>query len=166
MAPYVICGEITFEVTAKCLEWLAKNRASPVELWLCSEGGDAAAGMALYSAFKSHGESVTIVIHGCCESIASVILQAADCRKIAPDAYIQLHRGTVSLEDIVPEEQAVTAAFLNYYYDRLDNIVYLRMKASGSKLSRRRYREEVRRAVFFTATEALRNGLVDEIMEG
>lgn len=164
MAPYVLCAEITPDVVRDCLRWIAANPASPLHIWLCSNGGDIADAMALYAAIKNHAEEVTITVLGCVESCASVVLQAADVRRIDRNAYIMLHRGSTSLTDTSPDESATTAKFLQTYYDYVDKLVYQRMKSSGAKLSAKRYREEISRAKFYSADEALKGGLVDEVI--
>lgn len=175
MQPYVVCGEICvggesegvrLENTVRpLLQWIAANRASPLDIWLCSEGGDISGAMAVYSALKSHPEPVTITVFGSVESCASVILQAADVRRITASAYIMIHRGTTSNGDISPDEAENTTAFMRQYYDYIDDIVYARMKVSGARLSKKTYRALVQGAAFYTAGDALKAGLVDEIVE-
>jgi ATP-dependent Clp protease protease subunit len=165
MQPYVLCGEIDYETVAPALRWVASNPTSPLEIWMVSCGGDVDAAMALYAVLSNHPSEVTITVIGCAMSSAAVLLQAADVRRIHESAYIMMHRGATTTADISPDEAASTAAFNQRYYDYLDNLVYLRMKESGCKVSKKRFREAIQQSVFYTADEAMKAGLVDEIFK-
>lgn len=161
--PFILLGDLEETIIRPCIQWVWANRANPIEILLSSPGGDIGHSMALYAAIVDHPEDVTVTVIGSAESCGALILQAADVRRIHHTAYVMIHRGASEQGEISPDEAETTAVFNRKYYDYIDEIIYQRMRKSGCRMSRKKYQELVRQAAYFTAHDAVKVGLADEV---
>lgn len=83
----------------KGIHLLNKTR-KPFKIILSSGGGDVFAGMSIYDAIRLSPCRVTVVGSGSVQSMAPVILQAADVRILEAGAAIMLHDGSFGQSDM------------------------------------------------------------------
>ncbi|WP_163834746.1 ClpP-like prohead protease/major capsid protein fusion protein [Spartinivicinus ruber] len=81
-----------YGVSAKgFLEAVKTIKTPAIELHLNSPGGSIFDGTAIYNALRNHPATITGYIDGVAASMASVILQACDVRKVPENAYFMMH---------------------------------------------------------------------------
>lgn len=131
---------------------------SPVEVTINSPGGYVTAGSEIYTALKEYGGHVTTKIVGMAASAASVIAMAGDKTIISPTAQMMIHNVSGGAwgdhRDLQHE-----ADVLKNYNTSIANAYALKTGKSHDELLQLMDNE-----TYFTAQQALENGLVDEIM--
>lgn len=75
---------------------ILNSSSGPIHIILNNPGGEWAHGMAIYDIIKLSPNHVTITVYGQAMSMASVILQAADSRVLAPNCEVMIHYGSNS----------------------------------------------------------------------
>ena len=142
------------------LLYLDSDSHSPISIYINSPGGSIYAGFAIYDTMRILKSPVSTVAIGATMSMGTVILTAGakGKRYALPHATIHMHpagggaRGYTEDVGIAFREQ-----------ERLQNqIFYLVGKNSGH--AREEIEEAFRRDRFMNATEAVRYGLVDEVL--
>lgn len=87
-----IFGDITAELVPAIVAEIDACKASgEIKLTICSNGGDAFAGLAVYDLLRGCGLKVTTEIVGICASAASVIALAGDVRQMGENSMMMLH---------------------------------------------------------------------------
>jgi ATP-dependent protease ClpP protease subunit len=131
----------------------------PIHIHLNSYGGNFHAGMAAYRSVLNATSPVYIHNEGAVASAATFMAVAADYRDIGAEGLFCIHQ--------------ISGAFRGKYYEFVDekenfdkemevmNKVYLQ----HTKLTQKDIDQIMRRDLWFTAEEALKKGLVDEILE-
>lgn len=137
---------------------------SSFEVVFTSPGGSVLHGFALFDFLRSlsrRGHRIVTTSLGYSASMAGVLLQAGDTRKIGTESYLHIHEisagmvGKVSeLEDEVEFCKKMTQRTVDIFVSR-----------SGGKLTAGKLRKMFeRRECWLASDEALRYGLVDEIL--
>jgi len=96
-----IYGEITSEkwfesdVTPNDINFITGIDAELINVHLNSPGGEVFSGITIGNILRDHRALVSITVEGIAASIASVILQAADERKIYDNAMVMIHNASV-----------------------------------------------------------------------
>lgn len=127
---------------------------------LNSGGGEETAGYAIYDAITMARNKVIIEGYGHVCSIAAAIFQAADVRKMSPNAQFMIHNGTMTTGEDVQQNIIVDLAD----QIRKNNIRYHSILANRSKLSYTEIEEACRGDTFYSSEECLKNGFCDEIV--
>ena len=70
----------------------------PIKIFLSSNGGDEAAGFAIFDTLRLCRNQVKIYGYGGIYSIAALIFQAGNQRYLAPSAQLMMHNGTVGVD--------------------------------------------------------------------
>lgn len=132
----------------------------PVRLVIASCGGDVDAGTALYEAIRIHHNPVIIDVLGHAYSMATMVLQAGSVRRASPETRIMVHQGVAGIEPIptlhVPAVSREIARSHNRYCEIL-------AERSGQPITT--IRRLCRKESFMSATEAVRMGLLDEVLK-
>lgn len=129
----------------------------PVTIKINSGGGDVFAGCEIYNELKNYSGEVTIEIHGLCASIASVIAMAGKC-KMSPLGEIMIHNVSTSTSgDYRDMEHSVEV--LKKANKTVANAYILKTGMSEEEAYNLMDKE-----TWLTADEALKLGLIDEIM--
>jgi len=138
----------------------AGNKEKEIILEVNSPGGSVYAGFEIYSLLRQAGVPVRAEIQSIAASATSVVVAAADTVAISPVGQIMIHLPTTytsgNQHDHTESLQmldAITDSILNAY------IVKSKGKASRNELRRMMDKE-----TFLTAQQALKYGLVDEII--
>lgn len=144
------------------LHWAErKSRARAWTVWLCSPGGDVFEALAVYAALRSIRRRVVTVALGYTASGGSVVLQAGHVRRMSRTAWLMIHEVHLAQNEPMRTSDVQDEASL---MRRLDEQL-LNIYAERAKVSRRRLRELYqRRDYWMPAQEALKYGLVDEVV--
>lgn len=145
------------------LDSRAPDGDKPISIILNSPGGEEYHGLAIYDAIKTCKNHVKIFVFGMAASMASIILQAADERILAPNARIMIHYGT--------REEAGHAKIVsawNKEYDKMDKemeVLYLeKIREKKPSFTLKKLQEMLYFDTIFDAKKAMAYGLADEVL--
>ncbi|MBQ8616284.1 MAG: Clp protease ClpP [Clostridia bacterium] len=128
-----------------------------VTVFISSPGGDVVAASEIYTALKEHKGHVTVMIDGVAASAASVIAMAGDTVRMAPTAYLMIHRaGTVAWGNVDDMDEAARQL------REIDDGIILAYQ-TRSHLSRDELLNLMKQESWLNAASALEYGLIDEI---
>ena len=143
------------------LEALEFGMPGGLKVVISSEGGDEAAGFAMYDLLKSAPCQVTTVGVGSVMSIAALVFQAGDHRVLMPECRYMVHNGSYDfgkgdtqqnhIIDYAREMQAV-------------NKRYAKLIAERAGLQPSKVEKWCRGDKYFSAEEAIGFGLADAII--
>lgn len=85
---------MTEGITGESVREALSGRTGDLTVWLNSPGGDVIEGSLIYTALREYPHHVTICVDGVAASAASVIAMAADELRMAPTAYLMIHRAS------------------------------------------------------------------------
>lgn len=168
-------GDVNEEASERItmsLTLLNTQSNDPVTLNIDSSGGDVSVGLVIYDAIRLSEAMVWGVVCGSAHSMASVILQACDMRKMTRHSTLLIHniRRSVRLKMLLPDEENI------YGRVNVDSMVKewdstIRSQGNVIKIySERTGRTptEIINAMnaekVFTADEAKEFGLIDEVI--
>lgn len=83
--------EIGFEWPTKIKEQLDGLKGKPIEVHIASDGGDVAAGIAIYNMLTNHDAPVTVFVDSWAASIASVIAFAGSKIIMPENTFLMIH---------------------------------------------------------------------------
>lgn len=142
-------------------DFLAAVKAIPgeraINLHIHSGGGSVFEGFAIYTALRDMGARITAFVDGIAASIASVIAVAADRIVIAEAGYMMIHEPACDGYQTA-EEMRKTSDLLDKLGDSIAE-TYARRTGKDSDY----WREKMQAESWFTAAEALAEGLVTEV---
>jgi ATP-dependent protease ClpP protease subunit len=140
VADVAIYGEIGFDgVThSDFANELRTVTAKNITLRINSPGGSVDEGIGIYNAIKDHPAKVTGYVEAAAHSIASVILQAADKRVMAPHSRMMIHRAmaggagfTIGYDDDFDELARQAGQVAAQLRETSDNIASIYSERSG-----------------------------------
>jgi len=126
---------------------------------LNSPGGEVFDGMAVHNALKRHPGHVTVHVDGLAASIASVIAMAGDRIVIAKNAQVMVHEAS-GLCIGNSADMKETAALLDRVSDTIAGVYADR--AGGTVKA---WRSTMKDETWFSADEAIKAGLADEVAD-
>jgi ATP-dependent protease ClpP protease subunit len=136
-----------------------------ITVLLSSEGGSVHYGMQIFDAIKECHSKVTVHAVGPCYSMSSVILQAADHRKISANATVMIHVGS----EEYPEDHALNVKRWIEENKRIEkettDILYQRIKEKKNRFQRKQLDKLLTFDTIYTAEQAIDMGLADKIEE-
>lgn len=140
------------------------SNEKPITLIISSEGGDVFAGLSLIDAVKYAqrlGHEVVAEVWGHAQSMACDVLQACDVRRCSQTGLLMVHG--LNTELIASDIKDIEAERKLIRYITTESV---KMYAARTKRNAKYWREimESGTPTYFTAREALRAGLVDEII--
>jgi ATP-dependent Clp protease protease subunit len=162
-----LIGEInrdSAEATIKGLHMLGSLSSEPISILLNSDGGDVNQGLAIMDMIRRQTAHVTVDVYGEACSMAAVILQAADTRRMAPTARLMIHVGSESYDDhvhivrrwakyIAKEDKICTDKLLD------------RIREKHVDFSRGKLNKMLEFDTILNAEEAVKLGLADEVIK-
>lgn len=166
---YYFTSTVGQESSTKCMDQLSFwERTDPadspkeIEIIFTSPGGDVIAGMALFDyiqVLKTKGYTITTTAIGYAASMAGILLQVGDVRKIGRESYLLIHQvsfGAIgSFGDIED-----TVEWVKKLQDRILDIF-----AAKSTFTKDELRDKwERKDWWISSIEALEYGFVDEII--
>jgi ATP-dependent Clp protease, protease subunit len=155
----------TVSTLIKNLHILEHREVAPISILLNTVGGSWEAGIAVYDVIKSLASPVIIVGMGQVYSMGSVIIQAAERRVLTENTYVMIHDGTECYDGDpkkIERWMEVSKAIRLKMYD----IYWQKMKKKNKKLKFSDIEALCAVDTLYTAEEAVKVGLVDEIIEG
>ncbi len=161
VAPEVfIYGEVGWDgVTADDLiRDLAAIEADSINVRVNSPGGSVFGGVAIYNALRTHPAQITTLVDSLAASVASVIAQAGDVRKMVQHSQMMIH-----------EAQGIAigaGSEIRDYADLLDkqSDLIASIYADRAGKSAGVFRALMNAETWFTAEEAVAEGLADEVL--
>lgn len=149
-----------FDINAKDFaEDLKGIDADTIHLRIDSPGGSTQEGFNIINAIKRHPAKLITHIDGMAASMASVIAQAGDVRRMANNSLMMIHKPLTT--------KGGNADELRKNADTLDKVESNILKAyEKSHYSENEIADLMRDETIFTAEEALKAGLIDEIEDG
>jgi ATP-dependent Clp protease protease subunit len=152
----------------KNLKILELTSIEPINVILNTNGGAVEQGMAIYDAIKKSTHHVQITVVGHCESIGTIILQAADTRVLSPNCTVMFHAGAIEVTSVPPAESRALTAYSYKQGEQVDLILFekineKRVKDNKALMSKKCFRDMVTRSTWLSAVEAVDMGLADSI---
>lgn len=138
-----------------------KNTDEPIHIILNSEGGNETIGYAIYDCLMSIDNHITITGYGEVSSIASIIMQSGDVRKMSSNCDFMIHNGSIPTNEEMSQDSIIDMA----EQLKKDNIKYYTILSDNSKFSIKQIQKLCEEEKSFTAAEALRVGFIDEVIE-
>jgi ATP-dependent Clp endopeptidase proteolytic subunit ClpP len=157
-----ILGTITEESVHALIPgiFMLDDAKGPIGVYVSTDGGDTDAGMALYDVLRGCKNPVTTFGYGGVYSTGAVILQAGNKRIMAANALMMIHNATLSLGGTrimkINHLNLVCLASNKRYQALLSS-------RSGSPMSK--VARWCNNETYFSATEALKAGFIDAILE-
>ncbi len=138
---------------------LSAITARAIHIHVNSPGGEVFDGIAIYNTLQQHPAQIIVTIEALAASIASVIVQAADQRRILKTATLMIHDshgfamgGASTMAKMADELARVDGVIADIYADRA---------GGGADEWRQRMSEET----WYRGEEAVAAGLADEIVD-
>lgn len=156
-------GEVNTELSHKVVAAMQvlDSVKGTIFVTMNSTGGSESDGYAIYDAIRLAKNKVVIEGYGATQSIAALILQAADVRRLAPECRLMIHNGHVTLHgDVDVDEVAKLNKEVQDHTSRYHNIL-----ATRSGLTVDTVRQMCKEETFFTAEQAIKAGFADELIE-
>lgn len=144
------------------------DKAHDLEIVLNSPGGNAYAGFELYDeilAARKNGHTVTVSGRGMVASMAAIVLQAGDVRKVGPNTTLMLHKPIMHFDGDLDDMADITK-MLEDITNRMVDIFAERAASSGAvkPFTKQKIKAGINRKDWFlSAQEALEGGLIDVI---
>lgn len=161
-----IFGEISSTVSGEVIEELHRLELTKgdISIVLQSDGGDEVSGYAIYDAITMCKNKVIITGFGEVSSIAAVVLQAGDWRRLMPHATFLIHNGGIKMN--VDEDGFIDQDNVIELADRLkkDNRRYYSILCDRSYQPEETVRDWCMAEEEFTAEEAVNVGFADELV--
>lgn len=150
-----------FGVTAQdFVRDLQQVDAEKINLHLNTPGGEVFDGIAIYNALRSHKAEVTVHIDALAASIGSVIAMAGDRVIMAKNATMMIHDASGMVVGNAQDMREV-ADLLDKTSDNIASMYADRVEGTDQES----WRDLMRAETWFSSAEALKAGLVDEIVD-
>lgn len=151
-----------FEIEATCpkdvVSKIREANGADIEVAINSGGGDVYAGAEIYTALKEYSGNVTGKIVGIAASAASVLAMGCKKLKMSPVGQLMIHKAAVSAYGNHNKMDHVSDV-LKSHDEAIANAYMLKTGMDSKKLL-----DLMDKETYFNAQEALKLGLVDEIM--
>lgn len=130
-----------------------------------SEGGEVDQGLAIYDAIKECNSKVITHAVAPCWSMASIILQAGDWRKVSRSASVMIHIGDEGYDTQHPKNLKRWMKESERIGNMADDELFNRIREKKPRFKREQFDELLTFDTIYSAKKALEMGLVDEIAE-
>jgi ATP-dependent Clp protease protease subunit len=157
----VACKTIDFYEDIDNKDGVPVEERKPINIIINSPGGDITAAYMLIDKMKNSLTPVNTITIGEAESAACLIAISGTKRFANKHSAFLIHQGQASINN----EAGKVVDWLKYY----DSIILKQMKEhilEDTKISKTDYDNKVREDWYLTANEALKYGLIDEIIGG
>ncbi len=157
MPHILLTGDVNKEMIDKCLVGLMKAADDKsVDVWLCTEGGEFYAGLAIYdllSTARSQGKTIRIFGFGAVMSAGAIIMQAGSRRYITSLCQVMVHYGDEGADnkEEARQNERMYKKMVDIFMDRVT-------------VSRRTVNKWMDKDAYFTADRAVKIGLADKVI--
>ena len=141
-------GTLGYQYPTKIKEQLDAMQGKPVDVHIASDGGDVAAGMAIYNMLANHDATVTVYIDSWAASIASFIAMAGQKIVMPENTFIMIHNPRAEAYG-----ESIYLRTVAEWLDKLQNML-AETYASKSVHTVDEIKEMMNQETWFTATEA------------
>lgn len=158
-----IIGEISHESYRDFsdeMDELEKSK-KPIEIELCSGGGDTYAGLAFYARITQSPCKTIIRAYGNVMSAATVILIAGTTRYMHKDAWFMVHDEGLKVRE--PNQIRSNSEF--NHHETVEH-QWAEILNRHSKISQAQWRELSKNTTYYTAMQCMSLGIVDYILGG
>ena len=139
------------------LNFLDNIAKEPIRILLSSDGGSEEAGYAIYDAIKLARNPVLIDGIGMVASMAAVILQAGDVRRLSQNSVYMIHHGSMSMPDHVEQDKVMAISRLI----ETNNVKYHTLMANRTGLAMAEICKMSEEETYLSAGDAVRKGFAD-----
>jgi ATP-dependent Clp protease, protease subunit len=148
------------EYAVRALHRMASDApGKPIEIHMCSYGGDPYAMMRLYDEIHACPCQIKFFGSGAIMSAATWIMAGSDERYLHPNTTVMVHDGSDGFEGKHTDHQ-IQAAEEKRLQDKLYDIY-----AENSRMPKEFWQDVCQRDLYLTASEAVSLGLADKIIE-
>ena len=162
-------GEIDEEVSgrfSKNISIMDSNmNGKPITIILNSCGGDVTEGLRIYNLILNCNNFVRVIVEGKAESMASVILQAADERLMLEDSHVVLHMGQEEYDSQHPINVRKWVEKADKDNLRIDGIYLKRIKEKKPKFTKNNLKDLILFDKILSAKETVELGLADKVIQ-
>jgi len=135
------------------------SQVEPINLFVCSHGGEVDAGMAMYDLIQWIPAPVHTIGMGNCASMAAILLMSGQKRFIFPHCWVMLHQTS----GMVWGDKDTTVSRVSMMERQEKQILALQSFHTGK--SAEQIAKDTIKEKWFDAEEALAYGIVDEIIK-
>jgi ATP-dependent Clp endopeptidase proteolytic subunit ClpP len=142
--------------------WSRMDPGCDIEVVFNSPGGSIMAGVALYDFLcdlRRRGHKLTVTAQGIAASMAGVLLQAGDVRRMGRESWVLIHEGSLGAQGNFGEVMD-TVEWMKKVQERFLDIFVSRSKLSKSTIKKNWSRKDW----WLSSDECLKHGLVDEVL--
>lgn len=158
-------GQINYEsakqVASQINEANEKKEFDSIKIIICSGGGDIYPSLALYDLIKNSKKEVKMLASGWCASAALTLLQLSEVRLCTKNTNFMVHPTWWKFEEKTPFptfDQGAKQA------EKIQNL-FFELTTSRIKISKQEFEKLYNPIKFLTPEEAMKVGLIDEILE-
>jgi len=156
--------EVQADRLSKNLSILDSNQSNkPITIILSSDGGDVNQGLRMYNLIRNCKNYVRIIVEGKAESMASIILQAADERVMLEDSHLMIHIGVEGFAVDHPDNVERWKKKAEEDNKRTEDIYLKRIKQKKKRFTRNELKELLRFDTILSPKQAIELGLADRI---
>lgn len=132
-----------------------------INVLIQSQGGDVFAANAIYNALVANSAKITATIIGICASAATIILQAAETRRIAKNGVIMAHNPKVTVYGAYEaDDLRKLAEATDKVKDSIKAVYRDRLGKTDDEIE-----EMMNETAWYVGQEAVDNGFCDEVIE-
>lgn len=156
-----LVGQVDDEMVRQVDEFLTeaeKSKIKTVEFMLCSEGGHAMSGLAIYDRMRQSSCKIVAKAYGNVNSAATIILVGADRRLMSENCWFMVHDTSTKVRG-----DTSTIVRAGKQAEREEQ-QWANILSKHSTLDYRGWRESSSNTTFFTANECLMLGIIHAII--
>lgn len=163
-----LSGEVNLDMYETCIKNLHALDTSPetVTIYLNSHGGSVRQGFAIYNAIRAMKSMVRCVVWGEASSAASMILQAADDRVLAPDAELMIHIGQEAYGEDHPQNIRNWVDRNAVVAERMKEVYLSKIKQKKKRFTKKDFEDLWQFDKILSPKDAVKLGLADLILDG
>lgn len=157
-----LIGQVNDDMVYLVDEFLSNaeaNKAQRVEFLICSEGGHAMCGLAIYDRMRQSPVKITVKALGNCNSAATIILIAGDKRLMGENGWFMVHDTTTKVKG---DTHTIVRAGKQAEREETQWALILSKHSSPDYAA---WREYSKNTTFFNAVECLNLGIIDSIIK-
>lgn len=147
-----------YEQFSRQLDELVSKSKQPIELEVCSEGGEDNIAFAIYDKMRSCKAKFHVTAYGEVQSAAILIVAAGDIRKAGAQTVFMVHESSAELDGETKDLRREVARL-----ERSEEQFY-RLIEKHSSTSYEVWRTMAKQTSYFTSETALSHGLIDKVV--